>query len=94
MRNLDARRRQADFLTVLRSLGPFVDCTSNQVISILAFATQFDANEEQVIAVKELSKPEHDQLVSESIRKAKDLHCRRIHLDITLEELAVDIMVG
>lgn len=82
-----------------KALGPFQDCTSNQVRSPSYGTSHINRTPyeytsltgEQAIAFGELSKPTGADIVATSVADAKALHPK--YASISVEELSVEIGV-
>jgi hypothetical protein len=74
-------------------MGPFVDCTSNQVCCTLRTLHFWKSRLTctQAIAYMELLKPKHKSLIQDSLSKAKELSSTFDEIPET--ELAVEIAV-
>ena len=80
----------ADAAAVARQIGPFADCTSNQVKRPRRDARNH-ANQRQWDAYVQLSDPTKASVVKESLESAQKLHGDVGAADMSVEELAVEI---
>lgn len=84
---------------VAKTLGPFHDCTSNQVSShthyylsrLLLYTKKKVSNSKQAITFGKLSDPANAQLIQDSLSEAKVLLNK--FADVGVEALAVEIAV-
>lgn len=85
-------------IIVAHELGPFVDCTSNQV-SVLSMPVSPSSADLQAIAFSEISRPlagepllHHDALIREAIQSARGA-LKDLQGSATFEEFVVQILV-
>ena len=75
---------------VAKALGPFIDCTSNQV-GAPSLSAMIDSDRFKAIAAGELLKQDHERLIEDSAKLAIELGHK--YAEVTAEELAVEIMM-
>jgi|SRR6478752_4121235 hypothetical protein len=86
-------------IIVAHELGPFVDCTSNQVSVLSMPVSPSSADLLQAIAFSEISRPlagepllHHDALIREAIQSARGA-LKDLQGSATFEEFVVQILV-